>query len=46
MKYVLFMTFMTFMAFMTFMTQENVIFDILEPAAFLYYKNLKNPVEF
>jgi len=34
MKYVLFMTFMTFMAFMTFMTQENVIFDILEPAAF------------
>ena len=40
MYYVLFMTFMTFMTFMAFMTcmafmtQENVIFDILEAAAF------------
>ena len=44
--YVLFMTFMTFMtlmnfitfmAFKTFMTQENLIFDILQPAAFRKY---------
>ena len=32
-----FMTFMTFMAFMTFMTHGDVIFDILEPAAFRKY---------
>ena len=32
---------MTFMIFMTFMTQGNVIFDILEPPAFIKYSTCR-----